>query len=385
MRIVQLANFYSETSGGLRTALHSLAAEYTAAGHEVVRIVPGARPGERQLGSARHIEVAGMRLGSTGYRVVTDHAALGRLLAQLAPDVIELSDKTTMVGPAGRMRAQHGMPVVLLSHERIDAILRGKVPRGVPLTRLADTWNRRLARQCDAVVCASTFAAVEWVRVRAPRVERIALGVDLSVFAPDPAAHAGTSSALQLVCVGRLSSEKNPALAIETVRALVARRVHCELHMVGDGPLASTLRADAGDLPVRFHGHVGDRAQVAALLRRADVALAPCTVETFGLSALEAMACGTPVVVSPKGALGELIAAGTGAIADATPNAFAAAVVDVARCDRRIATIFTRAHAERFPWSATGKRMLQLMGRLIDERSARSLHPSAPQALHLRG
>lgn len=74
---------------------------------------------------------------------------------------------------------------------------------------------------------------------------------------------------------------------------------------------------------MEFLGH-RPRAQVAETLANADVALAPAPAETFGLGALEAMACGTPVVCSDTGALPEVVGIG-GSQRDADPRQFAAA------------------------------------------------------------
>lgn len=389
MRIVQLANFYSPTSGGLRTTLHRLAEEYERVGHEVVRIVPGQRLQHGRHGTTRHIEVRGHRLARTGYRVVLDRAIVESLLAQINPDVIELSDKTTLVATAQAAR-ERGVPVVMLSHERLDTILGARVPGYAPLAAATATttraWNRRLARQCDAIVCASHYAANEWAGVADAILHHIPLGVDLNRFTTDPAA---TSAAeprtadpsprgrrLELVCVGRLSVEKNPALAIATVRELVARGVNCRLTMVGDGALSEQLRRDAAGLPVQFLGHLSGH-DVAQVLQRADAALAPCRVETFGLAALEALACGTPVVVAAEGALPELVPPGAGAAARPHAAAFADAVMAVCAADRSVSALFARAHAEQFPWSATAAAMLQVMRGCIDGR-----RPSSPVSTH---
>jgi alpha-1,6-mannosyltransferase len=101
---------------------------------------------------------------------------------------------------------------------------------------------------------------------------------------------------------------------------------------------------------VVFLGHVGSRTELAAVLAGADVALAPGPVETFGLAALEALACGTPVVASVRSALPALIG-DAGACAD-TPAEYAAAVrrlLGTPEAERRTRA---RARAERYTWPA---------------------------------
>jgi alpha-1,6-mannosyltransferase len=103
---------------------------------------------------------------------------------------------------------------------------------------------------------------------------------------------------------------------------------------------------------VRFVGHIADRESLAALLATADVVIAPGPVETFGLAPLEALACGTPVVVSAQSALPEVIGAAGVAVAGDDPATWADALADLAsRPDpgRRRAA---RARAEQYPWSA---------------------------------
>jgi alpha-1,6-mannosyltransferase len=90
------------------------------------------------------------------------------------------------------------------------------------------------------------------------------------------------------------------------------------------------------------------------------VAFAPSAAETFGLSVLEALACGTPVVAADTGGAAELLVPGAGVTVDATPAGIAEGVFEVISwpvADRRAAA---RRQAERFPWSATVEQMLDL-------------------------
>ncbi|MGH3241546.1 MAG: glycosyltransferase, partial [Spirillospora sp.] len=303
MRIVQLANLYSPVSGGLRTAVDMLGAGYAAAGHQRALVVPGRSHTRTESEKGLLITVPGASV-APGYRLVLDPRPVLRVLARLKPDVVEVSDKASLT-VAARWARRRGVRAVLFSHERLDAILTPHLPGHLPVDPVTDRWNRRLAAMFDDVVTTSAFAAAEFARVGTPRLHRVALGVDLATFRPadDPASSWNGDpphppGSFRLVHLGRLSREKRPDLALTTMRELRRRGVSVHLDVVGSGPLQAALRALAAReaLPVRFHGHVHRRADVVRLLAAADVALATCPVESFGLAVLEALACGVPVV-----------------------------------------------------------------------------------------
>ncbi|MFI0444298.1 glycosyltransferase [Actinomadura sp. 6N118] len=373
MRVVQLANLYSPVSGGLRTAVDRLGRGYVEAGHRRALVIPGPAYTRRQTEAGLVITVPGPSV-APGYRFVLDPRPVLRVLGRLRPDVIEVSDKATLT-VAARWGRRRGVRTVLFSHERLDAILAPRTPGWVPLEAVADRWNRRLAAAFDAVVVTSAFAAAEFARVEAPALHRVPLGVDLDTFHPvqpslsaaarplGPVGLTGPASPVRLVHLGRLSTEKRPDLALNTVAELHRRGVHVHLDVIGDGPLSGTLRgiAQRDDLPVRFHGHVPGRADIARLLASADVALAPCPVESFGLAVLEALACGTPVVAADRGAAHELLVPGAGVAVPPTPEAFADGVQQILRLPADHRRKAARARAERYPWDATVTGMLDVL------------------------
>lgn len=352
-RIVRLANFVSATSGGIATTLDQLGRGYCAAGHDPVLIVPGERDSTRSTSAGTVVTLRSPPLVGLGYRALVDRARVRRLLEASRPDRIEVSDRLTLSW-VGSWAWRAGIPAVLVAHERIDAILAERVPKWFPLAAAADAANRRVLPRFELALCASVWAAGELCRVRRPaRVRVIPLGVDLAMFRPAAGVRPPTA-VIRLVCVGRLSGEKRPEVAIAAVGVLVDAGVAAELVMVGDGPARSGLERRSAALPVRFTGHV-ERAAVAHLVASADVAVAPCPVETFGLGALEALAAGTPVVAARGGALGEVVPGWgpAGRVVAPTGAAVAAAVealLDEPVADRRAAA---RTVAEGYPWSAT--------------------------------
>ncbi|WP_079039837.1 glycosyltransferase [Streptomyces prasinopilosus] len=358
MRIVRLANFVAPASGGLRTALRELGKGYRAAGHEPVLVVPGDRADDRETEQGRVITVPGPLLpGTGGYRVLTDRRRLTALLEDLAPDRLEVSDRTTLRW-TGRWARRARVPAVMVSHEATDGVLRTwGMPEGAA-RRTADALNIRTAHAYARVVCTTGFAEREFTRTGARNVVRAPLGVDLAERHPalrDPAVRAryARPADLLLVTCTRLSVEKRPGTALDALEVLRRRGRRAVLVVAGDGPLRRRLerRARERGLPVVFLGHVLDRAHLGALQASADVCLAPGPAETFGLAALEAMACGTPVVASTSSALPEVIGS-SGATAADRGEPFADAVELLLGRPERERREAARARAERFGWTA---------------------------------
>ncbi|GAB2909113.1 glycosyltransferase [Streptomyces mayteni] len=357
LRIVRLANFVAPSSGGLRTALRELGAGYLAAGHEPVLVIPGEKVSDTRTTQGRVITLPGHRLpGTGGYRVLTDRRRLARLLETLAPDRLEVSDRTTLRW-TGEWARHHRVPAVMVSHESVDGVMdTWGLPAGW-CRRAADGLNRRTAHAFTRVVCTTEWAAREFHRVGARNVVRAPLGVDLRRCHPglhDPALHAelrGEDEVLLAMC-SRLSPEKRPGLALDALAELRRRGVPARLVIAGDGPLLGRLRerATAAGLPVVFSGHVGDPADLAVLQATADIVLAPGPAETFGLAAMEALACGTPVVANSRSAVPALLGvAGTTAADGAS---FADGVQRLLARPAESRRAVARARAEEFPWSA---------------------------------
>ncbi|MFE7212113.1 glycosyltransferase [Streptomyces sp. NPDC001698] len=359
LTLVRLANFVAPASGGLRTALRELGKGYKAAGHEPVLIIPGDRHTDEETEQGRVITLPGPLLpGTGGYRVLTDKRRVAALLEELAPDRLEVSDRTTLRW-TGKWARRARVPAVMVSHETADGVLR---TWGLPQNlsqRAADALNVRTAHTYARVVCTTEFAEREFVRVGARNVVRAPLGVDLVERHPAlreaalRAQHARDDESLLVMC-SRLSVEKRPGNALDALEALLRRGRRAVLVVAGDGPLRTRLeqRARERALPVTFLGHVRDRDRLAALQASADVCLAPGPAETFGLAALEAMACGTPVVASASSALPEVIGTAGDSAAD-HGEAFADAVEGLLARPERERREAARARAECFGWTAS--------------------------------
>ncbi|GAB3418430.1 glycosyltransferase family protein [Flindersiella endophytica] len=367
-RIAQLANFYSTTSGGLRTAVDALGRGYVSAGHERLLLVPGPEDSLQETENGAIMTFRAPLVGGNDYRMVVEPWRVREALDRFRPTSIEVSDKTTMVLAAGWAR-RRGVRSVLLSHERLDSHLAPRIRWQTGLRVGSSLVNRYLLRAFDQVVVTSAFAAEEFRRVGGTSVVRVPLGVDLTTFHPGRRPSGTLQGLPKLLHVGRLSYEKRPDLAISAAVELHRRGAPFDMDVYGDGPDRAELVRLADDAPVTFHPHFTDRSELAKRIAAADVSLSVCPGETFGLAILEALACGTPVVTADLGGGRELITPECGAFAPATTPALLAdavlQVLDLPETARREAA---RERAEQYPWSAAVDRMLEIHSTPVQAR-----------------
>jgi len=127
---------------------------------------------------------------------------------------------------------------------------------------------------------------------------------------------------------------------------------------------------------VRFVPPV-DRGTIAEYYRAADLTVVPSYNESFGLVALEAQACGTPVVAASVGGLRVAVADGRSGVlvADHHPQTWARALADLLADPVRLGVLADGAveHAVRFGWDRTAQAMLDVYTGAVDDHRARLL------------
>jgi alpha-1,6-mannosyltransferase len=106
--------------------------------------------------------------------------------------------------------------------------------------------------------------------------------------------------------VGRIAREKELDLLLSSWPE-IQRRTGTRLVLVGDGPSRQRLQRQAGSERFIWLPFEGDRERLADLMAAVDLYVAPCSLETFGLSALEALASGTPVLTADRGGVAETV------------------------------------------------------------------------------
>ena len=373
--VLDITEFFGETTGGVRTYLLQKA-QYVQR-HPRLRqtiVVPGARDEILEAGGVRCYRLHGPSVPTQKpYRFMLATRSTSRIVAHERPDLIEVGSTWFAPWLVHLAKRRVDLPVVWFYHSNFPRVIAPWPERAARLRRAAAdfAWSyvRRLGRMVRATLAPSDFVARELERQGVDRVVRVSLGVDLGRFHPGRRAAAaetrrrhGLPEGPLAVYVGRLAAEKEVDLLLTAWRE-VERRTGARLVLVGDGPARRRLHRSAGSERLHWLPFEQDRDRLADLLAAVDLAVAPCSIETFGLSALEALASGTPLLSADRGGVAETVTrSGAGAL---FPSGDAGALADQAerlfRGDLAALGAAGRRHAEaHHGWDAVLNRIFHV-------------------------
>jgi len=215
-----------------------------------------------------------------------------------------------------------GLPVVTTVHHPLTVDRRASFVRDETFKDAVGTMKfypigmqAFVARRLDTVFTSSEVSGRQIVQdfgVRPERLRNVRNGLDIELFSPDPKV---AKSDANLLTVGRST---DPNKGIRTlIRSLAKLPEHVTLTLVDDDSPDNQVRDWAREVGVlgrlRLTGRV-ESDELVRLYREAAVVVVPSRYEGFGLPAVEAMACGTPVVATRAGALTEVLSLTEGGV-----------------------------------------------------------------------
>ncbi len=368
--IINWRDIRNPEAGGAEVHLHETFSRIAASGHQVTLLCcrfPGARENERLDG----MEV--IRFGGKWTFNLAVPWFYRRQLANRSFDVIiEDINKIPFLLPWFVKSA----PIMVLLHHLFGTTFYRQI-NSLPATYLY-LMERLIPRvyrgNLFQVVSESCRDELVGMGVSADRVRVVHNGLDTGLL-DAPHASVGKEPGL-IVYLGRLKKYKNVDHLIQAMVIVRDEVPGARLLVAGTGDRRPALEALARSLDleevVEFAGYVSESEKIR-LLTRAEVAACPSSKEGWGISVLEANACGTPVVATRVSGLRDAVIDGeTGLL---TPlgdrKAMARALIDLLRepDERNRLAKNARARSRHFTWDETARQTVQVIRRAIGDNA----------------
>ncbi|MDI6402284.1 glycosyltransferase [Balneolaceae bacterium ANBcel3] len=322
MKIVDVAEFYADQGGGVKTYINQKLMAGSKAGHEIVVIAPGPTSGEEKRHGGRVIWVPGPALPvDKRYYILWREKLVHEILDREKPDIIEGSSPWTGGWFASRWKGDavktfifHQDPVAVYPHTILGKLMSySNVDR---LFYLYWRYLRRLSRKFDATVVSGDWLAHRLAAFGVHNPLPVPFGIDKTFSSTDrrdPKLRKKLleelglpEDAMLLMGIGRHHPEKRHGTLFEGFK-IASQKKKMGLMIFGDGPFRWLVERQAKGIPhLKLMGFTSNREELANILSSVDYFVHGSAAETYGLVVAEAICSGIPVVVPNSGGAGDL-------------------------------------------------------------------------------
>lgn len=317
MKVVDVAEFYTDKGGGVKTYINQKLRAAARLGHEMVIIAPGTTSFEEERHGGRVIWVKGPKLPfDPRYVVLWNKKEIHQILDREKPDIIEGSSLWTGGSFVGSWRGDaikslifHQDPVAVYPQTFL-----GNVMKLDSIDRMFGFfWKyiKKLSQKYD-----TTIVSGDWLKNRLMLFEvnnpvAVPFGIDKTSFSPEKRdldlrsnllAELGLPADAHLfISVGRYHPEKRLSTIINGFSE-ASRHKPMGLLMYGSGPLQKWIERKASNVVnLKLMGFTANREELSNILASCDYFVHGSAAETFGIAVAEAICSGLPIVVPKSG------------------------------------------------------------------------------------
>ena len=310
MRVLMVQPAVSPSKGGAQWNTARLGIGLSGRGH-TVRLVGAydSVPGLTDELAAARVEVAPFNVHRLGLRAVPK---LARQISTFRPDIVHSCLRSADVLCAVAA-LPFRVPVVTTVGEKLPTAHDDLVGLGWK------SWLHRwaLRSRMRAIAATSRFAqehVISYSGMDRARVSLIPNGLDTALFSPGPRTDPSELLGLPLQgrrvigAIGRISPEKRPQMLLDLIHGLTAGGIECVGVFVGDGVSRNEIQSLVAERKLADRVYfAGPRSDMPAVYRCLDLVVPFCEIEGFGLTHVEALACGIPVVAAAGGGANDAI------------------------------------------------------------------------------
>jgi len=362
MRIALVSEYYYPHLGGVTEHVYNLALQYRRMGHKPIILTSNMKGQEQDEAFVRRVGRSQLIFANGSFARITLglnlKAQIENILRQEAVDIIHVHGAAVPTLSLLAQEAGHklGIPVVATCHTWWPRSICARVLRRA-LQKQMDALAAKIAVSEPVVRAHDRYFKADW--------EIIPNGVDTGYFHPNGRLPSeATASGPRLLFLGRLDPRNGLTTLFQAMPEILRHFPKAVMFVVGDGILLRHYRRQADSLGEHVHFVGGIRDERPAYYGSSDLYLCPTTRASFGITLLEAMACGTPMVVSDIIGFRELVGGGKEAVMvpPRDPKAWAEAVIRLIKDPERRSAMGQAGlkKAAGFSWPRIAERVVRI-------------------------
>jgi glycosyltransferase involved in cell wall biosynthesis len=379
MKVLQVVPYLAERRGGDVDACLNLSKQLVQRGHEVTVLTTDFELDQRRIDA-----VTALGIGVVSFRCVINAQLLlispemtGWLARNIeAFDIAHLHTLRAYQNPLlHRYAKKHKIPYILQAHGSVLPFFQKRVQK-----RLFDlVWGHVLLEDAARIIALNELETQQYraMGVEQDRIDTVPNGIDLSEYMNLP--HKGTfrsrysidNDECLALFLGRLHKIKGIDLLIKAFARLVGKRDKVKLVIAGpDAGALAQLKKLTDRLKITssvlFTGPLYDQYKLEAYVD-ADVFILPSVYDMFPVTVLEAYACGTPVITTPKCGIADLVER-CGYVVDRNVADICTAMLQILgdeKTRKGLGAVGQRLVREEFNWDNIANRIEQIYEKVI--------------------
>lgn len=377
MRICIVTSGYPPKIGGVETVTENLAKEFAYLMHDVHVITPSDEVTSHTITSdgikLHKIHIEGfseaetMPLSKKIPRGILFFINIFKNLRAIKPDIIHVQNIQNSI-PVYFMKKIQGIPYCITLHNDLELM-------GIALPKFIKRhWSKlpyvKSANTITSLTKEMAETVLDKLQKDAPIIPN---GVDINRFYPPHTLYRGRDKRT-ILTLSRIDNKKGLEYAIKSMPKILKKYPDTILQIIGDGDFKENLEELVNSLSLRksveFIGFIPNET-VPKYLQKADIFILPSLTEGFSLTALEAAACGLPIISTPVGILPDIIEKWNNGIIVPfrSPDAIADAVITLLsnpELKETYAKNSATAAKETMSWKSVAEQYISLYQSIID-------------------
>ena len=317
MRLLDITHFYSEKGGGIKTYIQNKI-EYLKDKEDIQHtlIIPGEEDGELFLKRTKIIKIKSPYFPfNNHYRLLINTVKLSNILKQEKPDVVEIGSPFLIPTIVNSKKESLKYKTIGFFHLNLESVVENinKIKGKIIVKKIARSYTYKTYSNLDLVIAPSCYVKNYLLDIGVQNVKVIYHGIDVDFFnkiQPEENLRQKFNipdDKIVFIYVGRFSEDKNFDELIKIIKLLLQIQPNRFFFLlIGAGPLKEYALSSLNSNTLILD-YISDREYLVKMLKMSDIFITASKTDTFGLSLIEAQACGLPVLAYNKTSFPEIV------------------------------------------------------------------------------